>query len=243
MNIKDYIFGNQEYFEDFITRSTYHSNGIEGNTLSYAETYAILFNDNEFKVSAKPREIYEAINHKYAVNYILNHLDEELSERVIKDIAIMINRNISEISGYRTVPVRIRGAEYVPPAPEQIPQQMMYFVYNYNHTEFDSIYQKLAQMHLQFERIHPFEDGNGRTGRLLLNYELIKNNLAPVVIPKEQRSTYFEMIGNNDSTALEEFLKKLSCEEQERINQMPVKGSVLEKKESLTENQDSECRF
>lgn len=107
--------------------------------------------------------------------------------------------------------------------------RMMYFVYNYNHTEFDSIYQKLAQMHLQFERIHPFEDGNGRTGRLLLNYELIKNNLAPVVIPKEQRSTYFEMIGNNDSTALEEFLKKLSCEEPERINQMPVKGSVLEK--------------
>lgn len=229
MNIRDYIFGNQEYLEDFITRSTYHSNGIEGNTLSFAETYAILFNDNEFKVSAKPREIYEAINHKYAVNYILNHLDEELSEQIIKDIAIMINRNISEISGYRTVPVRIRGAEHVPPAPEQIPQQMMYFVYNYNHTEFDSIYQKLAQMHLQFERIHPFEDGNGRTGRLLLNFELIKNNLAPVVIPKEQRSSYFEMIGNNDSTALEDFLKMLSDEEQERINQMPVKGSVLEK--------------
>ncbi len=229
MNIKDYIFRNQEYFEDFITRSTYHSNGIEGNTLSYAETYAILFNDNEFKVSAKPREIYEAINHKYAVNYILNHLDEELSERIIKDTAIMINRNISEISGYRTVPVRIRGAEHVPPAPAQIPQQMMYFVYNYNHTEFDSVYQKLAQMHLQFERIHPFEDGNGRTGRLLLNFELIKNNLAPVVIPKEQRSDYFEMLGNNDSTALEKFLEELSCLEQERINHMPVKDSVLEK--------------
>lgn len=229
MNIKDYIFKNQEYFEDFITRSTYHSNGIEGNTLSFAETYAILFNDNEFQVSAKPREIYEAINHKYAVNYMLNHLDEELSERIIKDTAIMINRNISEISGYRTVPVRIRGAEHVPPAPAQIPQQMMYFVYNYNHTEFDSVYQKVAQMHLQFERIHPFEDGNGRTGRLLLNFELIKNNMAPVVIPKEQRSDYFEMLGNNDSIALEKFLKELSCQEQERINSMPVKDSVLEK--------------
>lgn len=229
MNIRDYIFGNQEYFEDFITRSTYHSNGIEGNTLSFAETYAILFNDNEFQVSAKPREIYEAINHKYAVNYMLNHLDEELSERIIKDTAIMINRNISEISGYRTVPVRIRGAEHVPPAPAQIPQQMMYFVYNYNHTEFDSVYQKVAQMHLQFERIHPFEDGNGRTGRLLLNFELIKNNMAPVVIPKEQRSDYFEMLGNNDSIALEKFLKELSCQEQERINSMPVKDSVLGK--------------
>lgn len=229
MDIKDYIFRNQEYFEDFITRSTYHSNGIEGNTLSYAETYAILFNDNEFEVSAKPREIYEAINHKYAVNYILNHLDGELSERTIKDTAILINRNISEISGYRTVPVRIRGAEHVPPAPAQIPQQMMYFVYNYNHTTFDSVYQKLAQMHLQFERIHPFEDGNGRTGRLLLNYELIKNNLAPVVIPKGQRSDYFEMLGNNDSVALEKFLEELSSKEQERIRSMPVKEPVLDK--------------
>lgn len=229
MNIKDYIFRNQEYFEDFITRSTYHSNGIEGNTLSFAETYAILFNDNEFQVSAKPREIYEAINHKYAVNYVLNHLNEELSERFIKDTAIMINRNISEISGYRTVPVRIRGAEHVPPAPAQIPQQMMYFVYNYNHTEFDSVFQKIAQMHLQFERIHPFEDGNGRTGRLLLNFELIKNNMAPVVIPKEQRSDYFEMLGNNDSIALEKFLQELSCQEQERISSMPLRDSVLEK--------------
>ncbi|MFG6337425.1 MAG: Fic family protein [Lachnospiraceae bacterium] len=233
MDIKDYIFKNQEYFEDFITRSTYHSNGIEGNTLSYAETYAILFNDNEFQVSAKPREIYEAINHKYAVNYILNHLDEELSERIIKDTAILINRNISEISGYRTVSVRIRGAEHIPPEPVQIPQQMMYFVYNYNHTEFDSVYQKIAQTHLRFEQIHPFEDGNGRTGRLLLNYELLKNNLAPVVIPKDRRSDYFEMLGNNDSVALEKFLEELSMQEQERIRTMPVKESVVE---TLKEN-------
>ncbi len=160
MDLKDYIFNNQEYFEDFITRSTYHSNAIEGNTLSYAETYAILFNDNEFQVSAKPREIYEAINHKYAINYVMNHLGEELSEKMIKDTAILINRNISEISGYRTIAVRIRGAEHMPPPPAQVPQQMMYFVYNYNHTAFDSIYQKIAQMHLQFERIHPFEDAH-----------------------------------------------------------------------------------
>lgn len=62
-------------------------------------------------------------------------------------------------------------------------------------------------MHLQFERIHPFEDGNGRTGRLSLNYELIKNNLAPVVILKDQRSEYFEMLGDYDSIALEKFWK------------------------------------
>lgn len=218
MDLKDYIFHNQEYFEDFITRSTYHSNAIEGNTLSYAETYAILFNDNEFKVSARPREIYEAINHKYALNYVLKHLDEDLSERMIKDLAIQINKNISEIAGYRTVPVRIKGAEHIPPEAVQVPQLMMYFVYNYNHTVYEDAFHKLAEMHLQYERIHPFEDGNGRTGRLLLNFELLKNNIPPIVIPKDQRTEYFKMLENSDSSALQDFFRELSAEEQQRID-------------------------
>lgn len=160
MDIKKNIFNNQQYFEDFIARSTYHSNAIEGNTLSYAETYAILFNDNDFKVSAKPREIYEAINHKYAINYVLNNLENDLTESMIIEIGKRINKNISDISGYRKVAVGIRGAEHIPPKPAQIPQMMMYFVYNYNHTEYDDIYSKIAQTHIQYERIHPFEDGN-----------------------------------------------------------------------------------
>lgn len=217
MSIKDIIFENQEYFEDFISRSTYHTNAIEGNTLSYAETYAILFNDNDFKVSATPREIYEAINHKYAINHILSHLDEELSERLIKEAAVLINKNISEIAGYRTVPVRIKGAQHVPPAPNQVPQQMMYFVYNYNHTEYEDIFQKLAQNHIQYERIHPFEDGNGRTGRLILNFELLRNDMPPIVIPKDDRTEYFEMLAAQDSQRLAGFFKELCQEEQKRI--------------------------
>ncbi len=240
MNIKNFILNNQEYFEDFITRSTYHSNAIEGNTLSYAETYAILFNDNEFKVSAKPREIYEAINHKYAINYVLNHLDTELSEKMIKKLAIQVNKNISEISGYRKVPVLIKGAEHIPPDPAQVPQMMMYFVYNYNHTKYDDVYQKIAENHIQFEKIHPFEDGNGRTGRLLLNFELLKSNLAPIVIPQDQRTEYFEMLSNGDSINLSCFFKELSAQEQLRINSMPVKGSVLRKLDANKEKIETE---
>ncbi len=217
MSIKNILFENQDYFEDFISRSTYHTNAIEGNTLSYAETYAILFNDNDFKVSATPREIYEAINHKYAISYILNHLDEELSERLIKETAVLINKNISEIAGYRTVSVRIKGAQHVPPAPNQIPQQMMYFVYHYNHTEYEDIFQKLAENHIRYERIHPFEDGNGRTGRLILNFELLRNNMPPIVIPKDDRTKYFEMLAAQDSQRLAEFFKDLCQEEKQRI--------------------------
>lgn len=68
MDVIKFMREHRTYFEDFVTRSTYHSNAIEGNTLSYAETYAILFNDNSMKVTATARELYEAINHKYALS-------------------------------------------------------------------------------------------------------------------------------------------------------------------------------
>ena len=112
--------------------------------------------------------------------------------------------------------VFIRGSEHIPPAPEKIPNLMNYFVYNYNNDETD-IFTKIARYHIEFEKIHPFEDGNGRTGRLLINYELIKNDIPPVVITKEDRVKYFEFIRNNDSSGLAEWFKELSNNEKERI--------------------------
>lgn len=217
MSIIDFIKSNDSYFEDYITRSTYHSNGIEGSTLSYAETYAVLFNDNSFNVTAQPREIYEAINHKYALNYVLNLEDNYLTEKIIKDIAIYINKNINDIDGYRKTQVYIKGAEHIPPAPEQLNQEMMYFVYNYNHTVYDDIFEKIASNHIQFESIHPFNDGNGRTGRLLINFELLHNDIAPVIIPKEERTKYFEYIANRDINSLRDYFKDLSSSEEERM--------------------------
>ena len=107
MDAVAFMRGNRAYFEDFITRSTYHSNAIEGSTLSYAETYAILWNDNSLQVTATARELYEAINHKYALSLALEDMQAPLSERLVKEIARAINKNINEIGGYRTVSVLI----------------------------------------------------------------------------------------------------------------------------------------
>ena len=219
MTILEFVLNNNDYLEDLITRSTYHSNAIEGSTLTYAETYAILYNDNSFKIEGKePREIYEAINHKKALELVFKNLQNEdgFDERFIKKLNETINRDIKDTEGYRTVQVFIRGSEHIPPAPEKIPNLMTYFVYNYNHDEED-IFTKIARYHIEFERIHPFEDGNGRTGRLLLNYELLKNDIPPVVISKEERVKYFEFLKNNDSTGLAEWLRSLSTEEKERM--------------------------
>ena len=219
MSILEFILNNNDYLEDLITRSTYHSNAIEGSTLTYAETYAILYNDNSFKIGGKePREIYEAINHKKALELVFKNLqnNDEFNEGFIRKLNETINRDIKDTEGYRTVQVFIRGSEHIPPAPEKVPNLMNYFIYNYNHDE-QNIFYKLAKYHIEFEKIHPFEDGNGRTGRLLLNYELIKNNLPPVVISKDDRVKYFEFLKNDDITGLAECLRELSNQENERM--------------------------
>jgi len=219
MTILNFILNNKNYLEDIVTRSTYHSNAIEGSTLTYAETYAILFNDNSFKIQGKePREIYEAINHKKALELVFEKISSgsELDGGFIKQINETINRDIKDTEGYRTIQVFIQGSEHIPPEPEKIPNLMNYFVFNYNN-DLQDIYTKVSQYHFEFEKIHPFEDGNGRTGRLLINYELLKNNLPPIVIPKEERVKYFEYIKDNNVVEFAAWLKELTNIEIERL--------------------------
>lgn len=225
MTVLEFILNNNDYLEDLITRSTYHSNAIEGSTLTYAETYAILYNDNSFKIEGKePREIYEAINHKKALEFVFKNLqnNDEFDERFIKTLNETINKDIKDTEGYRTVQVFIRGSEYIPPQPSKIPNLMNYFIYNYNHDD-QNIFSKIAKYHIEFEKIHPFEDGNGRTGRLLLNYELIKNNMSPVIISKENRIQYFEFLRNSDDNGFAKWLGNLSYEEKERMDKFGYK--------------------
>ena len=225
MTVLEFILNNKDYIEHLVTRSTYHSNAIEGSTLTYAETYAILYNDNSFKIEGKePREIYEAINHKEALNIVFENLQEkrEFDERFIKKLNETINKNIKETSGFRKVQVFIQGSDHIPPEPEKVPNLMNYYIYNYNN-DIEDIFLKIAKYHIEFEKIHPFEDGNGRTGRLLLNYELLKNDLPPVVISKDERVKYFEFIRKNDSSGLAEWVKELSNAEEQRMQKFGYK--------------------
>ena len=144
-------------------------------------------------------------------------------DRFIKRLNETINKNIKETEGFRKIQVFIQGSEHIPPEPEKVPNLMNYFVYNYNHDEQD-VFEKIARYHIEFEKIHPFEDRNGRTGRLLLNYELLKNDLAPVVISKEDRVKYFEFLMNSDSVGLAKWLKELSDREEERMRKFGYKN-------------------
>lgn len=219
--IISFLVSNEEYLKDLITRSTYHSNAIEGNTLTYAETYAILYNDNSFKINLKePRELYEAINHKKALEFMFDKLsiDDSFNDKLLKNINEIINKDIKNTIGYRKVQVMIKGAEHIPPEPEKIPNLMNYFIYNYNNDN-EELFTKIARYHIEFEKIHPFEDGNGRTGRLLINYELIKNNNALAIITKEERAKYYELLRNSNIGKLADWLKELSKSELQRMKQ------------------------
>lgn len=217
-SFKKTIKESQEYYENFITRSVHSSNKIEGNTLSYAETYAIIFNDNSFSLSdVKPREIYEAINLKYALQESLKQQDNEINSSLIVKLNEIINKNIKDTSGYRKIPVFIRGADFVPPEAKYVPNMMMEQLYLYNHSTLPLL-ERIADFHIQFEHIHPFEDGNGRTGRLLINHELIRNNELPIVIPDNKRAEYFEYLQNYDVKGLANMIKELQMIEKEKIN-------------------------
>ena len=227
MTVIEFLKSNRAYFEDFITRSTYHSNAIEGSMLSFPETYAILWNDSSMSIKATARELYDAINHKYALSLALGDGSVELRESLIKAIAEQINKNINDISGYRRVRVIIRGAEHIPPAPQQVVSLMMELVYAYN---LDirggrDPFEREAEFHIRFERIHPFEGGNGRTGRILLNWGLLLSDVAPAVISIDDRAHYLDLIGHQDVVGLAGLLRRLSEAEAERIEAFKWRGA------------------
>lgn len=153
----------------------------------------------------------EVIGHKDAFEYIISLTDksEPLTERVIKDIhsLVLMNDNLNR-GVYRNVPVQILGALHTPPQPYLVAKQMEELLLSYSvWKEGKSIIECVSRFHIEFESIHPFIDGNGRTGRLILNFELMKAGLLPVNIKFTDRRNYYGCFdsfyqNNNDISML-----------------------------------------
>ena len=202
--------------EDLVLRWTYHSNAIEGNTLTLKETKVAL---EGITIGGKTlREHFEAINHKDAILFMedLAQKEDKLSEYSIKQIHSLILKNIDDENKgkYRTTNVIISGAEHKPPQSFEVQSQMQEFIkkYNENITKLHPI--ELASfVHIEFVKIHPFVDGNGRTSRLLMNLELIKAGFPPVVIELEDRLEYYKALDightENDYKPFLELMKKV----------------------------------
>ena len=177
--------------EEFLTEYTYNSNAIEGNTLTLRETDMVLRGLTIDQKSLK--EHLEVIGHKEAFDFVTELVKEkcEINERVIKQIHYLVLADKKDDRGvYRRLPVRIMGAAHETAQPYLIITKMEELLRNYLASE-EHIVTKLARFHIEFEGIHPFIDGNGRTGRLLVNLELMKAGYPPIDIKFTDRIAYY----------------------------------------------------
>lgn len=184
------------YEQAFAIEYTHNSTAIEGNTLTLIETKVVL--EDCLSVGGKQlREIYEVINHDKALRYVKekNAQGTPLDEKVVKDIHALLMDNIMVGGVYRSVDVYISGAKHTPPTPNEMYRQIKNFYadLSWRKNSMDPI-TLAAWTHAEFVKIHPFEDGNGRTFRLLMNYQLMAAGYLPVSIAKEDRLAYFNAL-------------------------------------------------
>ena len=179
--------------EEFMVEFTYNSNAIEGNTLTLKETAMAL---EGMTIDQKPlKDHMEAIGHRDAFMFVLDIASKEmpLSESIIKQIHSLVLIDRPEDKGvFRKIPVRIMGAYTEPVQPYLIePKLTALLLENEQRKETMNPIERIARFHLEFEGIHPFIDGNGRTGRLLVNLELMKAGYPPIDIKFADRIAYY----------------------------------------------------
>lgn len=195
------------------TELAYTSNNIEGNTLTRKETELVI--DRGITTGEKPLKDYlEAKNHAEAFRYILEVLSKknEISQDDILKIHSIILKGINDsfAGRYRNISVRISGGSVILPNPMKVPDLMAEFE-KYLKEEKDVI-KRAIMAHFKFVSIHPFVDGNGRVGRLIMNLILLQNGLWPIIVRPRDRKKYINSIEKGqltqDLTAYLEFMYK-----------------------------------
>jgi len=213
----------EEYIDDLNVRMTHHSNAIEGNTLTLNETATIILDDTIPNAMSK-REFLEVLNHSDALKFLLAELQNNTVDiYMIKEInKILLNRLNHNAGNFKTDYNYIRGANFETASPSETPYKMNEWFENMNfqlknsNSDIEKI-KIILEYHIKFERIHPFSDGNGRTGRLIMLALMLENNLTPFVITVENRAKYMDILRNQDIENFVSLVEPLIEEEKKRI--------------------------
>jgi len=216
-----------EYMEDILVRIAHHSTAIEGNTLTQAETISILIH-NFIPRDMSEREYYEVKNYRKAFNTLLE-ADRKITTELIKKYNKYIMENLHDLNGkFKTTQNLILGAEFEPTKPYLVPFEIEDWCNNLSYrldnakTNEEKV-EIIMDQHIKFEKIHPFNDGNGRTGRLLIIHSCLKEDLEPIIIPKEEKGKYINLLASENLKELTKWALQLQEKERDRIEKFSNK--------------------
>ena len=216
-----------EYMEDILVRMAHHSTAIEGNTLTQAETISILIH-NFIPRDMSEREYYEVKNYRKAFNTLLE-ADRKITTELIKKYNKDIMENLHDLNGkFKTTQNLILGAEFEPTKPYLVPFEIEDWCNNLSYrlenakTNEEKV-EIIMDQHIKFEKIHPFNDGNGRTGRLLIIHSCLKEGLEPIIIPKEEKGKYINLLASENLKELTKWALQLQEKERDRIEKFSNK--------------------
>ena len=176
---------------------TYNSNHIEGSRLTHDQTRYI-FETNTIGITDKAvnvDDLVETVNHFRCIDYIIDHAEEKLTESFIKQLHLLLKTGTSDsrkdwfaVGDYKRMPNEVGGGETT--LPENVHREMKALLKDYN-THKNHSFESILDFHVRFERIHPFQDGNGRVGRLLMFKECLANGHVPFIITDELKMFYY----------------------------------------------------
>ena len=219
-----FIYDNKDYMLDLCIRMAHHSTAIEGNTLSLNDTSSIILNSYISK-PMNEREFYEVKNYKEVLPLLIQSLKDKqsLDNELIKSFHSIIMKDLIYNNGkFKTIDNLILGSNMETSKPYLVPTKLkdlcanLYFRFENAKDETEKI-NAILQAHIDFEKIHPFSDGNGRTGRLMMIYSCLEQNITPIVIEKEHKQRYINILRNNDNNDFFALAKELQEKEEQRL--------------------------
>lgn len=183
---------------------TYNSNHIEGSRLTHDQTRYI-FETNTIGItdgSVNVDDIVETTNHFRCIDSIIDNATHALSEKYIKELHLLLKSGTSDsrkswfaVGDYKKLPNEVGGKETV--APEEVHGEISELIADYNALETVT-FEDIIAFHVRFERIHPFQDGNGRIGRLIMFKECLKHNIVPFIIDESHKMFYYRGLAEWD---------------------------------------------
>ena len=213
-----------EYLDDVLIRLAHHSSAIEGNTISLADTVSIILHHTIPGTPSK-REFFEVENHRQTFEYVLECVRkcDLLTATLVNHIhRLLMDRLTFDAGKFKQHENAILGTDLITAPASQTPMLMQQWMENteYRLEKASGDDEKIAIItasHIEFEKIHPYSDGNGRTGRMLMNFLLLREGIAPLIIKGADREIYIRLLAESDEDAFATWSSTLINEENERL--------------------------